>query len=281
MQDAPIDQAGAPYPLVLFVHGSFSSRVTSKFLLESIARAGYVVAAADFPLTATSTAGGSSDLHVADQRDDLEFLANQIGAMVTGGGDWAGAVDATRYVVAGHSTGGAVALVALYAPDRHDARVAGGIAMASDACFFGDSFFRTRELPLLVLAGSDDHLVPAETNTARAYALAGAPKVSAEFVGGKHLGFTNLNLNEDTLGLTPTTTSSDLAVALQAYGGGTGCEPFPPPSSDAPMALDEQRTRTSAWVAAFVDRVLTGHGEDLTHLEGAVDPAVVVQHDGL
>ncbi len=56
IRDAPL-APGGPYPLVLFVHGSSSGRTVSTFLTIALAQAGYVVAAADFPLTALSTPG--------------------------------------------------------------------------------------------------------------------------------------------------------------------------------------------------------------------------------
>src|SRR5262249_25781076 len=79
-RDAPVDPSGAPYPLVLFVHGSTSFRTQSTFLTTALAAAGYVVAAADFPLTAAATPGGPSDLHFDDQVGDLSFIADQLAA---------------------------------------------------------------------------------------------------------------------------------------------------------------------------------------------------------
>ena len=73
VMDAPL-APGGPYPLVLFVHGSSSSRTLYTYLEIGLAEAGYVVAAADFPLTAADTPGGESDLHVSDQVGDLELL---------------------------------------------------------------------------------------------------------------------------------------------------------------------------------------------------------------
>jgi fermentation-respiration switch protein FrsA (DUF1100 family) len=221
-------------------------------------------------------------LHAGDQRQDLEFVANELTSIASDAADaLSGAFNADRYVVAGQSTGGTVTLLALFAPDQHDARVAGGIDISSDACFFGDSFFKTRALPLLVLAGSSDRIVPHPNNTARVYSLSLPPKISATFVGGKHLHFTGSNRDEDQLGVLPVNTSSDLAIALEAYGGGTACEPVPPPGTDPTMDFDEQHRHAIAWTTAFLDRVLHGQATALDGLKDANDPAVVVVHDGL
>jgi len=127
--DAPLDTRAAPYPLLFFVHGSSSFRRQSTFLTQALAAAGYVVAAADFPLTALATPGGPSDLHFDDQLGDLSFLANQLEEISRSGDDLlSGAIDPSGYGVIGHSTGGTVALLAAYAPDVHDARTRAAIA---------------------------------------------------------------------------------------------------------------------------------------------------------
>ena len=268
-RDAPVDPTGRPYPLLIYVHGSSGSRRTSAFLPEALARAGYVVAAADFPLTASTTPGGASDLHVDDQLGDLSFLADQLAARAADAKDlFAGAVDPkTGYAVAGHSTGGTVALLAAFAPDVHDPRLKAAIALAPCACFFGDSFFTTRSLPLLVAAGTDDLLVPIANNGARAYALARAPKILATIVGGTHLYFTDFAIPDDALHPSPTTAHDDIAKALARYGGGTVCEPVPPPASDPILAVETQHQVTIDLVRAFLDANLRARAGLLDAIE--------------
>src|SRR5262249_23720738 len=107
VRDARLDPSGAPYPLVLFVHGSTAFRTQSTFLTTALAAAGYVVAAADFPLTAVATPGGPSELHFDDQVSDLSFIADQLAAVARDATDpLFSAVGADGYVVVGHSTGG-------------------------------------------------------------------------------------------------------------------------------------------------------------------------------
>jgi predicted dienelactone hydrolase len=280
--DAPIDASRAPYPLVMFVHGSTSTRAQSRSLMQGLAAAGYVVMAADFPLTAFSTPGGASDLHADEQVLDLEFLADRMRSFAADPHDaFYGAVDATKYSVIGHSTGGTVALLALFAPDMHDARVQSAVALAPCACFFGTSFFQTRALPLLVLAGTDDLFVPVSTNGARAYALASAPRVMVTLLGGTHLYFTDIRLSDTALMPMPTTMDSDLAVTLARYGNGSDCAPIPAPRMDPMMTLEAQHARTLAWSRAFLDATLRASPAGLTSLEGAGDPMTVVAHDGI
>lgn len=269
-----------PYPLVLFVHGSSGGRSQSLYLTRAIAAAGYVVASADYPLTSLSTAGGASDLHVGDQLDDLRFLADSVTSLSRDAASpVAGAVLPDQVAVMGHSTGGTVALLAAYAPDRHDPRVRGVVALAPCACFFGTSFFTTRSLPLLVIAGSNDLFVPPSTNGERAYRLATAPKTFVSLVGGNHLFFTDFAVSDNLLSPVPTTSHDDISVALSAYGGGTDCKPPPPGGSDEPLTPTEQHTHTITIVRAYLDDLFGQSHGALPALAATADPQLRWQRE--
>lgn len=245
-RDAP--PAGGRFPLAVFVHGSGGNRRQSTFLTEALATFGYVVAAADFPLTAADTPGGASDDHVGDQLGDVAFLAAQVG------GEFA--VDEARgYAVVGHSTGGTIALLSAYAPDPHDPKIAAAAALAPCACFLGDALFQTRALPLLVIAGTDDLFVPPASNGQRAYSLAPQPKQLVLLSGGNHLYFTDFDIPDSSLNPMPTTVDDPIAKALVAYGGGTACSPPPPPGTDPAITIDQQHAQTLASIRPFLDGV--------------------------
>lgn len=272
VEEAPLDTRQR-WPLVVFVHGSSGTPMAYGWLGSALARAGYVVAAADFPLTSLVTPGGPSDEHVDDQPADVRFLADQV---LAGGVDRvpATALVPDAYAVAGHSTGGTMALLAAFAPDVHDDRVRAVVDGSGDACFFGDAFFATRPVPLLALGGSDDLYVPAPNNVVRAYDLAQAPKVLAVLVGGTHLGFTSFDLPDDA-GVTPTRPGDPLADSLAAYGGGTACEPVPARTGDPTLALQDEHDLLAAWTIAFLD----AHLRDQPAALGArvADPGPLVQ----
>ena len=272
-RDAPLLAAAGAAPLVLFVHGSSGYSRQSTFLTQALASRGFVVAAADFPLTVLTQPGGESDWHVEDQLGDLAFLADRLFAASADPNDSLhGALDAALgYGVVGHSTGGAVALLAAEAPAPHDPRVFAAVALSGDSCFYGDGFFSTRAVPLLVVGATRDLIVPNATNSARSYALAKTPAVGATLVGGTHLFFTDVELPDD-LGGTPTTLRDPLALTLARYGGGTGCEPFPRTPNDPPLAFEDQHALTIAVVRPFLDAALRGEGADLASIEVDADP---------
>jgi len=111
-EDAPPDRVGAPYPVVLFSHGSGSHKEGHTYLLEYLAARGYVVAAVDhtgnvglaqaFPADVQMTLTRAEDLHVLQDGLLLRFAAPD--------GVLSGLGDADRVGVVGHSWGGHSAL---------------------------------------------------------------------------------------------------------------------------------------------------------------------------
>jgi predicted dienelactone hydrolase len=269
------DAAAAPgrHPLVLFVHGSGSSRLTYSYLTVGLARAGFAVAAASFPLTDMFQPGGSSDYHVTDQVGDLAFLADQAAEL--------GHIDASRYAVVGHSTGGAVASLAAYAGDdpfvTHDPRVAAIVPIAGDACMFDPEFFSRRSVPVLIVAGTNDLFVRLENGGAYQLEHSAEPRLLAKLVGGQHVAFTDFGIPDAVLNPQPTGPDAPLAIALGFYGDSAICLPEPPAGTDPAMSVDTQHALTVQLVAAFVDAELRGHRAPLDTLLAAPPSGLVFE----
>jgi pimeloyl-ACP methyl ester carboxylesterase len=280
--DAPL-APGGPYPLVLYVHGSSSDRDTSSFLTIGLARAGYVVAAADFPLTAVSTPGGASDLHVSDQVGDLAFLCDELKAAALDPGDALhGAVEGASYAVVGHSTGGAVAQLAAFGGDdaliTHDPRVAAVVPLSGDACMFDAPFFHTRSVPIFAIGASNDLFVRFANSGQWVFDGTSPPHLLAELVGGQHLGFTDITFLDDSdLDPVPTGPTDPLATTLQLYGDAGECLPVPAPGTDPMMSSATQHALVIQLVTAYLDAQLRGNPAPLASLQAAGNPLVVFQ----
>jgi predicted dienelactone hydrolase len=282
IQDAPL-APGGPYPLVFLVHGSTSGRDVSTFLTIALARAGYVVAAADFPLTALSTPGGSSDLHVSDQVGDLSFLCDQMKLAAADPSDVLhGAVDGLSYAVVGHSTGGAVAELAAFAGDdplvTHDPRVAAIVPLSGDACMFDAPFFHTRTVPVFVIGASNDLFVRFPNSGQWVFDNTSAPHLAAELIGGQHMYFTDLTFFQDAeLDPAPTDPTSPLATTLQTYGDAGACLPEPAPGTATPLTPTMQHDLVIQLVTAYLDAQMRHAPASLMALEAANNPLVVFQ----
>lgn len=104
----------APYPLVIFSHGSGGSRVLGLFITEHLASHGYVVMAADHPGNSASELGNDDFATNYAQRPidvlrQIDYAADVINAP---DGLLDGLIDTEQVGVIGHSFGGLTALLA-------------------------------------------------------------------------------------------------------------------------------------------------------------------------
>jgi dienelactone hydrolase len=279
-RDAPL--VGGPWPLVLFVHSSSGTRSGYTYLTTGLAHAGFVVAAADFPLTAGVTPGGPSDLHVTDQVGDLSFLCDSLASAASADGDLLkGAVVGDHYAVVGHSTGGTVAELAAWAGDddaiKHDPRVSAVVPLSGDACMFDAAFFKKRTVPSLIIGGTDDLFVRLPNNGQWVFDNSEAPHLLAKLVGAQHVFFTEFMIDDELVGPTPTVPDSPLAVTLRAYGDASECSPTPPGGTDPKMPFQTQHDLTLQLVTAYLDAQLRQHPEVLASLRASNNPLIVFQ----
>jgi len=137
--DAPIDRAGAPYPVLIYNHSWDGRRTQSTYLTEELASHGYVVASIDHPYNAASVAfpDGRVIRSIAQpaigqlidttpqeveqignaeadkQALDVRFVLDQLTRMNNQqGSPWCQTMDPAHTGVLGHSIGGAVAVQA-------------------------------------------------------------------------------------------------------------------------------------------------------------------------
>ncbi len=187
--DAPIAEAGSPFPIILFNPAWQSRRTIDTFLTEDLASHGFVVAAIDHPynaklvsfpdgrVIASSSPGniaypdGSStgaviatwDAELAKWEADERFVLDRLQEMSsTPGSIWFGRMNAQNSGAVGHSFGGAAGVQIC----AHDARVHGAINM--DGWFFGAIHSRGANQPLLVMSASS--LSPEKNHSAETIA---------------------------------------------------------------------------------------------------------------
>jgi predicted dienelactone hydrolase len=270
LRDAPLDTAGAPYPLVLYGHALQDSRVGEAYLAEHLASRGYVVAAVDFPLGKLGAPGGATPDDLASQPGDLRAVLEHL---LAGDGGLAGAVDAERIGASGLSLGAATVMLLAYHRELRDRRIRAILPIAPPfSCAFTRSFYKGVRLPLLVLQGDADGLAPIEENAFRVLRRARGPRTLVELHGGSHLGFTGF---AGGLGTPGDIDRLGCASLLAATGSDPSFPPLPggrgagvasnacsaPCQTAPPMAtLDFERQHELARIvaAAFFDAYLGG-----------------------
>lgn len=177
------------FPLIIYSHGFSANRNNGKYLAEELVSKGYVVVAADFPLTSTAAPSGPMLNDVVNQPADISFLIDtMLNYNQNSEHPLAGMIDPESIGLMGTSLGGMTATLAAYHLTMADKRVKAVLSLAGPTDPFTDVFFQQHAPAFLMLAGSADALVPHVTN-----ALPVLHKIpNAQLVtiaNGSHLGF--------------------------------------------------------------------------------------------
>jgi predicted dienelactone hydrolase len=199
VRDATPRADGAPYPLVMFSHGSSGVRMQSTYLTVALASHGYVVVAPDHygnTLSDAILAGGQTDEMVlqsfGDRPIDLRVVLDHMQALPEGD-PLVGIVDAHTIGVAGHSFGALTAVRWIGLGREVDAVVAQappGMELAWLAIADPLASFDT---PLMLhVGGLDTTTPPADADSI--WVEAGAPRSRLTLQSGGHFTFSDMCL---------------------------------------------------------------------------------------
>jgi predicted dienelactone hydrolase len=223
--DVPVAADGKPFPLVVFGHALSGTPNQSTQYTTHLASHGYVVVAPAFPLSTLGAPGGTTVADTPAQAKDVSFVIDTfLGFSADGTNRFAGAIDADRIAVTGHSGGAITTLVVAYDAGVRDPRIKAAIPLAPPSCWFKDGWFGSVTVPLLILQGDADLLVDVDTNARALYPLANPPKSLVRIARGNHMGFTDFGSQIDDLDVCkifPDSTSLDAGIEamIAALGG--------------------------------------------------------------
>jgi len=180
-------QAGRPWPLLVFAHGSGGLGSGYDVLLRAWAAAGYVVAAPAFPIDRDDSEPSAWTLDLPKLPGDMTFVINEVLRLnADASSPLRGAVDPTRIGVAGHSMGGMTTLAVAGNTCCHDARIKAAVVLAGRETPFGSGVFWSRIItPILLVHGDADYNV-VYADGRRAYANAPPPRFLLTVIGGDH-----------------------------------------------------------------------------------------------
>ena len=188
MPDAPAARGDGPFPLVIFGHGFNVTPALYASMLQSWARAGYVVAAPIFPLENADAPGGPDESDLSNQPADMRFvITRMLAASSASSGPLAGLLDPTEIAVTGQSDGGDTALAVAYNRYFHDPRVSAAVILSgAEIPGVGGFTFPAGSPPLLATQGTADTVNPPGFTNAF-FNAAQRPKYLLSLIGAEHL----------------------------------------------------------------------------------------------
>jgi dienelactone hydrolase len=179
--------APRPLPLVVFSTGIDGTSTNYQGLYRSWVRAGYAVAAPEFPLSKRNAPGGSTIADFASQPGDVRFvLTALLKNSAANSGHLSGMFDPHEIALVGKSLGALTTLRAAYLVADHETRERAVISLTGG----GDAspqFFTGIKVPLLLEHGDADHTVPYRSSV-DAFNTAETPKFLVTLFGQDHGG---------------------------------------------------------------------------------------------
>jgi predicted dienelactone hydrolase len=175
-------RASRPLPLVLLAHGANGNPYKFNQLMETWARAGYVVVAPLFPRS--SDVGGNLVGDYVEQPADLTFVLDQIlEANRRPRSPLHQRVDPRHIGLAGLSLGGFTTYGTVFHSCCRDDRIDAAILMSAILGPFPNGVYEFRSVPTLLVHGDADGLYPQSVD---AYPQLAAPKWFVTLHGGLH-----------------------------------------------------------------------------------------------
>jgi dienelactone hydrolase len=185
--NAPPSAVGAPFPVVVFAHGFAVTPAIYSALLNSWARAGYLVVAPVFPLENANAPGGPKESDLVNEPGDISFVISQILAASAGAGPLHGLADPSHIAVAGQSDGGEAALASACGRRTLDPRIGAALILSGAEMSGVGGYAFARCPPLLAVQGTADRFNEPRFTYAY-FRAAHRPKYLLRLIGAGHLG---------------------------------------------------------------------------------------------
>lgn len=191
--DAAVAAEGAPFPLIIFSHGSGGIPQQSTYYTGHLASHGFVVAAPPHPGNTLNDCfpcreqAGLLDSFL-NRPDDVRFVLDSLLALNDDAESmFHGALDPERLGISGHSFGGLVTMQLA----QEDSPFSAALAMAPPGGSLANLTIDVA-IPTLIMGGRLDRATPAEQQEDYFDAIEGVPHFLLLFPQGGHLSFADV-----------------------------------------------------------------------------------------
>ncbi|MGD9648125.1 MAG: PEP-CTERM sorting domain-containing protein [Pirellulales bacterium] len=186
----PVSELGGEYPIVSFAPGFIVPPTIYASTMRHMASHGYIA------IVTSSQSGNFNpdrELYVSDFLGTIDYLTAEDARSES---PFFGRVATEKVGAAGHSLGGGISIVAAARDARIDASATFAAASLRDAGPLGaapppyaDVEIAALDIPVSLINGSLDGLIPVATNGQMIYDAAGGPRLLPNLLGGYHGGF--------------------------------------------------------------------------------------------
>ncbi len=185
---------GPPAPLIIYSHGTYGRADNAMHLVNHLVRAGYIVAAPDYPLSsraAYTKISGADPTDVVNQVKDLHFIIDKLLA----DGTVSPLFDHDRIATMGHSLGAVTSYFASFAGGVRDPRIkatvllgAGDPVQAALSANMGLTYTwnAAASVPVLFMSAEHDVFARITGRPYAAYMRLEKPKYEVMVAGGVH-----------------------------------------------------------------------------------------------
>ena len=192
-RNAPITASPGPFPLIVYSHGIMSERHEPAYMARYLASQGVVVMSFTAPATSLYDAGNLNFEDIVNIPGDISFLIDEILKRSSDpASPFYAKIDPACIGAAGTSLGAGVSLMAGFKSGLRDPRLSLIVTCAAGA-YDGPAIFDTPDsaLPLLLIHGDIDAIIPYEANAPVLLSAAPGPAYLLTLVAGTHTGFSN------------------------------------------------------------------------------------------
>lgn len=194
VMDAEPSREGAPFPIILFSHGSGGTPLQSTFYTSHLASQGFVVVAPPHPGDTINDCFPCIDMKaladsLLNRPDDMTFVLDSMLKLNDDpSSPFQGALDGTRVGMSGHSFGG---LTTLQLAGRDTTPFAAALAMAPPAAAVVGNR-NPSNIPIMIMGGGEDTTCPLAQQEAYYNALNDSePRFLVVFPRGGHTAYTD------------------------------------------------------------------------------------------